>query len=119
MLQRQRGATVIGMIIILGIVGFALYGAIRLMPLYLEYMAVARAMDQTAKENRGSTSPADLRLSLERRWAIEDIESIDPREIEIKRTSGGFTMRASYRAEAPFIGNISLVVDFDKVVDVR
>lgn len=119
-MQRQRGATVIGMIIILAIVGFALYGAIRLVPLYLEYMAVARAMEQTAKDSDGATSVQELRNSLERRWAIEDIKSIDPRDIEIKRVSGGqFTMQASYRAEAPFIGNVSLVVDFDKVVDVR
>jgi hypothetical protein len=120
MLQRQRGATAIGMIIIVAIVALGLYGAIRLVPLYLEYMAVVRAMEQTAKESSGSASVQELRSSLDRRWAIEDITSIDPREIEIKRASGGgFTMRAYYRAEAPFVGNISLVVDFDKTVTTR
>ena len=93
MFDRQHGATFVGMVIIVAIIGFALYGGIRLMPLYMEYMAIVRAMEQTAKENAGATSPQELRTSLDRRWTIEDIKSIDPKEIEIKRTSDGYTMR--------------------------
>ena len=50
----ERGATLLGMLTILAILGFALYGGIRLMPMYLEYMAVARALEQTAEEIQGS-----------------------------------------------------------------
>ena len=119
MRSRQRGATFIGMLVIVAILGFGLYGAIRLTPLYFEYMAIVRALEQTAKEhNDGMTSPNELRTSLDRRWTIEDIKSIQPKEIEIKKTSGGYTMRAWYRAEAPFVANVKLVVDFDKTVSV-
>lgn len=119
MYRRQRGATFLGMVIILAIVGFAIYAGIRLTPIYLEYMAVVRAMEQTATEHNGeTTNPNNLRLSLERRWTIEDIHSIEPKEMEIKKTGQGYTMRADYRAETPFVGNISLAVDFDKTVTV-
>ena len=120
MRSHQRGATFIGMVVIIAILGFGLYGGIRLTPLYLEYMAVARALEQTAKEHDSTTtSPAELRTSLDRRWTIEDIKSIQPKEIEIKKAGGGFSMRAWYRAEAPFVANVSLVVDFDKTVNVE
>jgi Domain of unknown function (DUF4845) len=119
MRSRQRGATLVGIVVILGILGFALYGAIRLTPVYFEYMAVARALEQTAKEHAGGpTSPENLRVSLDRRWVIEDIHSILPKEIEIKKAGNGFSMRAWYRAEVPFISNVSLVADFDKTVRV-
>ena len=119
MRARQRGATLIGMIVILAILGCGLYGAIRLTPLYFEYMAVARALDQTAKEHSDApTSPQELRTSLDRRWAIEDIKSLQPKDIEIKKAGSGWSMRAWYRAEAPFVANVSLVVDFDKTVNV-
>lgn len=118
MRSRQRGATFLGMVTIIAILGFALYAGIRLAPLYFEYMAVVRALEQTAKE--GATSPQELRISLDRRWTIEDIHSLDTKEIEIKKGDGGaFTMRAWYRAEAPFVGNVSLVADFDKTVRVK
>lgn len=118
MRSRQRGATALGMLTIVAILGLAVFAAIRLVPLYLEYMAVSRALEQTAKENAGASQEA-LRTSLIRRWTIEDIDSIQPRDVEIKRgPNGSFVMRAWYRAEAPFISNISLVVDFDKSVTV-
>ncbi|AMN47301.1 hypothetical protein ACG33_09380 [Steroidobacter denitrificans] len=120
MRDHQSGATFIGMLVIVAILGLGLYGAIRLVPLYMEFMAVARALDQTAKEAAGSrTSPGELRSSLDRRWTIEDITSLQPKEVEIRRSGNGYSMRAWYRAEAPFIGNVSLVVDFDKTVDVN
>ncbi len=119
MLRHQRGATFLGMVIILAIVGLALYGGIRLTPIYLEYMAIVRAMEQTAKESTDGTSPSTLRTSLGRRWTIEDIKSIQPQDIEIKRTPSGYSMRAAYDAPAPFVANISLVAKFDKTVDVN
>ncbi len=119
MRSRQRGATLIGIVVILAILGFALYAAIRLVPVYFEYMAVARALEQTAKEHAGNpTSPQDLRNSLDRRWTVEDIHSLEPKDIEIKKAGTGFTMRAWYRAETPFVSNVSLVADFDKTVNV-
>ena len=119
MRSRQRGATLVGMVVIIAIIGFALYAGIRLTPVYLEYMAVVRAMEQTAKESAdGSTTPTDLRTALDRRWTIEDIHSLYPKDIEIKKSGAGFTMRAWYRAETPFVGNVSLIAEFDKTVRV-
>lgn len=117
MRSRQRGATLLGILTIVAIVGFGLYGVVRLVPLYSEYLAVVRAMEQTAKAEGGGTVQS-MRTALNRRWEVEDIHSIDYKDIEIKRQGNGYTMRAWYRAEAPFISNISLVVDFDKTVTV-
>jgi len=118
MRSRQRGATALGLLCIVAVLGFGLYGVIRLVPLYMEYFSVVRALEQTAKENAGASSQ-NLRTSLIRRWTVEDIKSVEPRDIDIKKTGNGFTMRAWYRAETPFVGNVSLAVDFDKSVDVK
>jgi Domain of unknown function (DUF4845) len=119
MRSRQRGATFIGMVVIIAILGFGLYAAIRLTPLFFEYLEVVRALEQTAKEHNGNaTTPNQLRNSLDRRWTVEDIKSLQPKDVVIKRTQDGYSMQAWYRAEAPFISNVSLVADFDKTVTV-
>ena len=118
MRSRQRGATLLGILVIASILGFALYAGIRLTPLFFEYMAVVRALEQTAKEHAGTRNVEELRVSLDRRWTVEDIHSIQPKDIEIKRGGKGLTMRAWYRAETPFVANVSLVADFDKTVPV-
>jgi len=118
MRSRQRGATLLGILVIVSILGFALYAGIRLTPLFFEYMAVVRALEQTAKEHAGTRNVEELRVSLDRRWTVEDIHSIQPKDIEIKKGGKGLTMRAWYRAETPFVANVSLVADFDKTVPV-
>jgi hypothetical protein len=118
MRSRQRGATLLGILVIASILGFALYAGIRLTPVFFEYMAVVRALEQTAKEHAGTNNVQELRVSLDRRWTVEDIHSIDSKDIEIKKGGKGLTMRAWYRAETPFVANVSLVADFDKTVPV-
>lgn len=58
-------------------------------------------------------NPTSLRGALARRWAVEDIKTIQPPDVEIKKQgTGGVELIAEYRAEAPFVANISLVIDF-------
>lgn len=117
--HRQRGATFIGIVTIIAILGLGLYAGIRLVPLYLEYMNVVRALEEVGSEFSGQQTNANaLRVALGRRWEVEDIKSLDSKEIDIHKEGDEFIMNAFYRAEAPFVGNVSLVVDFDKTVSI-
>jgi hypothetical protein len=120
MKQRQRGATFLGMVTILLILGAGLYGAIRLVPVYLEYTKVARALEQVRDEHASiDTNPQMIRNSLERRWDVEDIKSIGWKEIEITKTNDGYDVRAAYEVEQPFVANVFLLAKFDKSVTVQ
>jgi Domain of unknown function (DUF4845) len=119
MRPRERGATFLGIVIILLILGSALYAGIRLVPVYLEYTKVARSLEQVRDEHAAiDTNPALIRRSLERRWDVEDIHSIGWKEIEIDKTAEGYDMIASYEAEQPFVANVYLLVKFDKTVSI-
>jgi hypothetical protein len=119
MKNRQRGATFLGIVIILAILGAALYAGIRLTPLFLDYSKVVRALDQVRDEHAAiDTSKALIRNSLERRWDVEDIKGLSWKDVEISSNGEGFDVRAAYRAEAPFVSNVSLVADFDKTVTI-
>jgi Domain of unknown function (DUF4845) len=111
----QRGATLLGILIIGGILAFAVYAGIRLVPLYVDYMSVSKVLNRVAKS--GSNSVPAIKQSLQAAWTADYISTVNPEDIEITPTgSGTFKLRANYRAEAPFVANVSLVVDFDKEV---
>ena len=117
--QRQRGATFLGMVTILVILGAALYAGIRLVPVFLEYTKVARALEQVRDEyGTVDANPQLIRRSLERRWDVEDIRSIGWKEVEITRTTEGYDLRAAYDVEQPFIANVYLLAKFDKSVTI-
>ena len=117
MKQRQRGATFLGMVTILLILGAGLYAGIRLVPVFLEYTKVARALEQVRDEHAAvDTNPQLIRNSLERRWDVEDIHSIGWKEIQIKKSNDGYDVKAIYNVEQPFIANVYLLAKFDKSV---
>ena len=120
MKHRQRGATFLGMVTILVILGAGVYAGIRLVPVYLEFTKVARALEQVRDEHAAiDTNPQLIRNSLERRWDVEDIKGIGWKEIEIKRSNEGYDVKAVYNVEQPFIANVFLLVKFDKSVVIQ
>ena len=120
MRQRERGATFLGMVIILLILGAALYAGIRLVPVYLEYMKVSRSLEQVKDEHQAEqTNPAMIRKSLERHWDVEDISRIGWKEIDIRKVTDGYEVEAAYDAEEPFAANLYLLVKFDKIVTIQ
>jgi Tfp pilus assembly protein PilE len=117
MKQRQRGATFIGIVIILLIVGTAVYAGIRLVPMYLDYMKVARSLEQVRDEHAAiQTNPQMIRRSLERRWDVEDATGIDWKDIEINKVAEGYELVADYEVEQQFLYNVYLLVKFNKTV---
>ena len=58
----QRGITLAGFLIVLVLVGFFAYMAMRLVPPYIEFGNVKSAMDAVAAEtNAASQPPAEIR----------------------------------------------------------
>ncbi len=53
MRNHQQGMTFIGLLFVLAMAGVIVYAGIRLAPLYLNYMKVAKAMDEVATEIKG------------------------------------------------------------------
>ena len=91
MRHSQRGVTFIGWLFILSAVGIIVYEGIRLTPLYLNYMRVARSLErlnEPASEGPGSSGPATaqtLHTVLARSFEINSIEYPDLTDIEIRR----------------------------------
>ena len=118
--RRQRGMTFIGLLCILALVGLIGYAGLRLVPLYLNYMKVARSMDATAAELKSDNpDPGAIRRSLDKHWQIEDISSVEAKEVEIVKNEGGVSLHVSYDDAAPYIDNVSLSVHFDKTVKMQ
>ncbi len=120
MRRRQQGMTFIGLICILALAGVVVYAGIRLAPVYLNYMKVARAMEATATEAKGdSPDPAALRNTLDRHFNIDDPTGVDVKDIEITKDDGGVQMHVAYDQVVPYVANVSLSVHFEKTVTVR
>ena len=120
MRNHQQGMTFIGLICVLALAGVVVYAGIRLAPLYLNYMKVAKAMDAVAAEVKGDNpDPAAMRSLLDRHFTIDDPTGVDVKDIEITKDDGGVQMHVAYDDAVPYVANVSLSVHFEKTVKVR
>jgi Domain of unknown function (DUF4845) len=121
MRHRQRGITFIGWLILLVPLAVVGYAGIRLTPVYLNYMKVARSLEQTAVDFKDSQSVSaqQIRNSIEKRFNIESVDYPKVREIVIRRDGQAWVVQAAYEDEAPLFSNVSLLVTFDRQVEVR
>jgi len=121
MRQHQQGMTFLGLLCVLALAGVVVYAGIRLAPLYLNYMKVAKTMEAAAAEYKSDSGDlAGVTRSLDRHWNIEDITGVDYKQIEIsKGENGGLQMHVEYDDSAPYVANVSLSVHFEKTVKVQ
>lgn len=119
MRHRQRGVTFLGWVILLIPVALVVYAGIRLTPVYLNYLRVSRSLDRlNDQQGDGSSISAEsLRESLNKSFDIETIQYPDPKDIDIHRDGDHWVAVADYQDLAPLFGNLSLVVQFHKEVD--
>ncbi len=119
MRHSQRGITFIGWLFLLVPIAIVFYAGIRLSPVYLNYMRVAKALSQTVSEAKGeSVNATTLRQALAKHFDIEGIEHPTTKDIDIHRESEHWVAIADYEEVAPMFGNISLLVQFHKQVEV-
>lgn len=118
--RHQSGITTLGLIILASFVGLFAFAGIRLTPVYLNYMKVVGVINSVVEEFDGAgPTRAAIRSSIIRRFDIESIGLIAAKDIKVTPVDGGIEVAATYSHKAPFIANVSFVVDFDKRALVR
>jgi hypothetical protein len=110
--NRQQGLSLIGLIIVGGLLAFALLLAFRSVPAITEYMAIQRVIKSVADEGNQGGTMAELRRSFDRRANIDNISTITGRELDIYKQGGMVVIEAEYERKVPIAGNVSLLFEF-------
>ena len=117
MLARQRGVTAIGWLILLIPFAIIIYAGIRLTPVYLNYMKVARTLNEVGDEFRGGgANPDAIRSSIRKHFDVDQVDYPAVKDISISRAGQGWQVEAAYDDQAPLFAHITLQVQFDKTV---
>lgn len=120
MKQSQRGITFIGFIIMLCVAGFFAYVAMKLVPVYSEYMGVVKSMNQLQTEpGIAGKDISEIRQLLGVKFDIQYVDDamIPPQNIQLKKQGGAASLRIFYDKRVDFIYNVDLLVSFDKTVN--
>jgi hypothetical protein len=113
MKRTQSGMTLIGFIIVLGVVGLFAYIGMKLVPMYSEYYAVKQALKGLQQEpGIANRDPGKIQDLFFRRLYISYAENVQPENVKIKRIDRGWQMDVNYEVRKPIIGNLDVVGKF-------
>jgi Tfp pilus assembly major pilin PilA len=117
MKSKQTGITLIGFLVVLMVVAFFGYMAMKLVPAYTEFMGVTKAMNQLASEG-GPKSVTQVRNDLIKKLDFQYVsdDTISPQDITIKRSGNASSLNVSYDKRIPFMYNIDFLLHFEKSV---
>lgn len=114
---RQRGVSVLGILVILMLFSFFLTVAIRLMPSYMEGRAVKSAIQGVAEASNPNSSLRDVVRRLDSTFITNRIDAISSRQVKVYREDGKIFIDASYETRTPLFENVDAVLMFpDNIV---
>ena len=108
---RQRGVTLIGLLLWAIVIGFVALVAIRVAPTVNEYLTIKRAVNKIASSG-GSTVP-EIRAAFEKQREIEySITSITGKDLDISKANERVVVRFAYDKEVPIYPPVFLLIRY-------
>ena len=110
-MNAQRGITLIGMLIAAIVIVFLAIGGLKIAPAYIEYFKVKKAIVGVA-QTAGRGTVAEVRQAYDRRTAIDDIDVVNAKDLDITKEGNELVISFAYSKRIPLFSNISVVIDF-------
>jgi hypothetical protein len=120
MRNRQNGITLLGFAVVLCVVGFFAYAAMKLWPAYVEYYGVVKSMKIVQQDPQASTGTIDLlrsKINVQFDLQYVDEKDVPMSAITLNTQNGNRSMTIAWDKDIPFIYNIDLLLHFTNTVD--
>ena len=105
---RQKGMSIISLIFIGLVVVFLMVLGAKLVPALTEYFAIESALNKI----KGEPTVSEIRKAFDRFAIIDDIKSVDAKDLEITKDADQTVISYAYTYSIPIIDNVRLVIDF-------
>ncbi len=111
-MKNQKGITLIGMLFVCIVIVIFAVGGLKIMPAYIEYFKLKKAVVGIVKSGDARGGVADIRAAFDRRSAIDDFEVITAKDLEITKDGNNVVISFAYAKKIPLFSNVSVVIDF-------
>ena len=113
MQTRQRGLSMIGFLFVAAVVVTCAMIGFRVLPSYIEFYSVQKALQQALTDTQDLNSAAEVRKAFQRRVDAGYIDSVSGRDIDVVKSKNEVTASASWTRKLPLVANASLLLEFE------
>ncbi len=114
MRKGQQGISLSGLLVWSVIIVLVAILGMRVIPAFVEYAAVKRALVATVNDSGLQDATAkELRLAFDKRAAVDEIKSVSGHDLIINKQNEQVILSVSYTVKKPLFANVSLLIDFN------
>jgi len=111
--NKQSGLTMLGFLFVAAVVLVVVIVGFRVMPAYIEYFSVQRALGEALVQTRDLSSPVEIRKTFQKRVDSGYIESVGGRDLELRKMGNEYVATVAWTRKLPLVSNVSLLIEFD------
>ncbi len=108
--NKQSGVSLFGLIFVLAIVGVIAVLGMKVVPTFIEYMSVKKAI---ASAKAAGSTPSEVRSSFDKQAEIGYIDAINGKDLDIVKNGDGLDVSFAYQKKIPLFGPASLLMDYE------
>jgi hypothetical protein len=115
--RRQRGASTVALIVVVGIFALIVMTLLKLFPMYYGNIKLKSALEALQQDSRiDAKSKRAIWTSLEKRLYIDDVEWVKRENVTMERKDGKTTVTVTYETRDDFVGNLYIGASFSESV---
>jgi hypothetical protein len=107
--RKQKGISLVGLIIVLAIIGLIAVLAMKVTPTVTEYFSIKKAIG-SVKANGGGIP--EMRSAFNRQAEVGYIDAISGKDLEIQKNGDDVEISFAYQKIIPLVGPVSLLIDY-------
>ncbi|MFL6665528.1 MAG: DUF4845 domain-containing protein [Rhizobacter sp.] len=109
--RRQRGITLLGLLLWAIVIGFVALLSMRVLPTVNEYFTIQKAVNKIASE--GMSTVPEIRAAFEKTKEIEySIQSISSKDLDITKENEKVVIRFAYDKEVEIMSPVYLLIKY-------
>lgn len=115
--QRQRGMTILGMILVIIMVAFVALIGMKVIPMYIQYYSIKSTIESVRKEPMlAQMTPIDIQKAIDRRFTIGYVENIKASDLKIRNERNIRVLELKYDDERELFYGLYVVLKVNEVI---
>ena len=116
-LQRQKGMTAIGWLVVLLLIAFFGLLGMKIGPIYMENYTIKTVVKSLKNEPRiTQESAVKVKDIVMRRLDINGVYDIKSEHVKVKKTPGVMEVEINYKVQKPLIANLEVIATFSEKI---
>lgn len=114
---RQRGLTVIGMLLLAVVLGFMALVAMKVVPMYIQYFTIKSTIESIRKEPQlAQMSLTDIQNAIQKRFDIGYVDKITAKDLKVRNDRSGRVLDLVYEDDQPLFYGLHIVLKVDEAI---